>query len=109
MKVAFYVIANQNGAIRTTKGRPSVGQNEVPVHITLDLPSGLFTRPQLNAVITVADELPPVNITADVADNIASVVREQLGIVLTVQPALAEPAREGGVSSPLVSAEKETT
>ena len=99
--ISFHLVVGQrfdaNGnwpagkpTVRTTKSRPALEAHEVSLEINLSLPRGLFVRPALRANLTVPEGSAPINITPDLASNIADVVRDQLGIVLHVQA----PAQE---------------
>lgn len=78
-------------SVRVTKGKPDIGKDEVPILIKLDLPSGLFKRPQLTAEIKVDSEIAPISIDADVQDNIAEAIRQQLGVDVVLAVSAPEP------------------
>lgn len=92
--VDFYAIVSQRlttygslqgkPTVRITRNRPDCDASEVAVRISLLLPDALFKRPSLQATIKVDDDVAPVLVDADVADNIARVVKEQMGIHLHV-------------------------
>jgi len=94
VNVDFYAIVSQRfstygsqtgkATVRLTRNRPDCDATEVAVKISLSLPDALFKRPSLQASITVDDDVVPVLVDADVADNIARVVKEQMGINLHV-------------------------
>lgn len=53
--------------------------------MTADLPDALFKKPLLEAKISVpADKVSPAVIDASVTDNIAQVVRQNLGIDMKI-------------------------
>lgn len=72
-------------SVRATERQPSLVAGEAAIRVTVDLPNSLFTRPLLSAKITVpADKVSPATIEANVADNIAQVVRQNLGIEMKI-------------------------
>lgn len=77
-------------AVRVAKNAPRLDANEIALKLKLELPDELFKRPQLEASITVPrDAVTPAVVSAEVGDNIREVVRQQLGIDLTIQ--MVEP------------------
>ena len=82
-------------SIRTSKGKPSCDFDEVAVAIRLELPASLFKRPQLSANIVVPEGHGPMVITPDIQQNIADVVRDQLGITLRVEAPEVKNADQG--------------
>lgn len=63
-----------------TKGKPGLGKDEVAVKIAVELPVSLFTVPQIEARITVADGVaPPMAIDLAVKDNIEQLIQQQTG------------------------------
>lgn len=89
----FTTYGSQQGkpTVRTTRNRPDCDATEVAVRISLSLPDALFKRPSLEATIRIDDDIAPVVVNADVADNIARVVKEQMGITLHVQAPEPQP------------------
>lgn len=69
------------GSLRLTKKRPATAPDEIAINLNLDIPDALFIKPTLHASIAVPDNfgLAP-EITAEVADNIAEVLRQQTGL-----------------------------
>lgn len=72
-------------SVRVTKTAPTLASQEVAVWVSLELPASLFLRPSLRAAIKVNDAQSPEVITPDVMSNIAEVVQERLGIVMSVR------------------------
>lgn len=70
--------------VRVTKNTPALDRNEVPISVTLRIPETLFRRPQLQAVISIPQEDAPAVITADVADNIADIIRQETGLSVQI-------------------------
>lgn len=59
---------------------------EVAIQVTLSLPETLFTKPQLRATIGVdQSQISSAVVDAEVANNIADLVAENLGIQLTIE------------------------
>lgn len=72
-------------SIRTTKQKPDTEAHEIAVAMRLELPLSLFKKPTLKATLKVSEgQSAPLEITPEIASNIAQVVREQLGITLQV-------------------------
>jgi len=72
-------------SVRVAKNVPRLDANEIALKLRLDLPDELFKRPQLEASITVPrNAVTTAVVSAEVGDNIREVVRQQLGIDLTI-------------------------
>lgn len=70
---------------RVTERQPSLAAGEVAMRVTCDLPDALFQRPMLSAKITIPkDKVSPATIDASVADNIAEIIQQNLGIDLKI-------------------------
>lgn len=70
---------------RVTDRQPSLAAGEVAMRVTCDLPDALFQRPMLSAKITIPkDKVSPATIDASVADNIAEIIRQNLGVDLKI-------------------------
>jgi len=67
-------------SIKVSRGKPKTEAHEVAIKLDLNLPIGLFKRPQIVASVTVADNNAPLNITADVQDNIVDAIRQASGL-----------------------------
>lgn len=79
-------------SVAATKRKPSTKQNEVSMLVNLELPMSLFVKPTLSARISVPDsQSAPLVITPEVASDIAAVVRERMGVHLTIS---SDPAPE---------------
>lgn len=79
------------GVIYIRKQRPKLKASEIAIKLNLEIPDSLFVTPQLEAKVSVPDVAGGPVITAEVAENIAEVVRQQTGLSLSIQ---AEPAEE---------------
>ena len=81
------------GAIRLTKTKPSTASDEIAVCLDIEIPNSLFIKPTLQASVSVPEGSPHGGvITADVADNIADIIRQQTGFSVNVT---AEQESEG--------------
>ncbi len=99
MQHTFFLAFKKRGrgrgglTVRATERQPSLVGGEVAIRVTAELPDVLFVRPLLTAKITVPiDKVSPATIDASITDNIASVVRQQLGLDMTItigNPALS--------------------
>ena len=75
----------RRGSITSSIAKPSTKANEVAIKITLAIPDALFEKPQLTARIEIPnDAVTQPELCADVQDNIAEVLSEQLGINVSV-------------------------
>ena len=93
VEIQFYLVIGQRVKNDRTEGRPTVraaklkpacAPHEVPIFISMKLPFSVFRRPALKATIEVpGDSMPPV-IDSAVQHNITELIREQLGIHLTI-------------------------
>jgi hypothetical protein len=64
---------------------PKLKGNEVALRLAIDLPKALFTRPTLEARMTIPDEaVPTIEITPEVTDNISKIIRESTGLTMSV-------------------------
>ena len=79
------------GSVRITKKRPNTRSDELAVRLTVDIPDTLFIRPTLEARISVpGDSCNGPVINTDIADNVAQVIRDQLGVNVSVS--VGEPS-----------------
>jgi hypothetical protein len=71
--------------MRMTSKSPALKSDEVAIAINLELPDALFTRPQLQAQITIPKEAvsKPV-IDAAITDNIEQAVKAATGFDLKI-------------------------
>lgn len=80
--------------VRTTKGKPSTGKNELAIELELNLPDECFRRPEFTATINVSENQSPSIITAHVRANIAEEIKKQTGITVHVKAAEVTPVLE---------------
>ncbi|MEK9751617.1 MAG: hypothetical protein VW338_00175 [Rhodospirillaceae bacterium] len=99
--VGWLVVAANRARYNRLEGRitrvltkkPDTASNEVAIRIALDLPDTLFERPQLEARISVpGDSLGAPLIAADVQENIAAILTEQLGMRVRLSAGQPEEA-----------------
>lgn len=70
---------------RLTTRQPSLDSDEVAVRLDVTLPVGLFTRPALQAAVTVPNGVVPgPTIDSTVVDNIREIVSQQTGANLEI-------------------------
>jgi len=69
--------------VAVSKTAPTTGPNTVAIRLNLELPVGLFIKPQLEASIRIQDG-PAPEITAEVQENIAKAIREASGLNVNI-------------------------
>lgn len=76
------------GALRLTKTKPAVQSDEIAIRLEVEIPDSLFFKPTLmvSAALPENSKLEN-NISADVADNIAEIIREQTGLKVVINSA----------------------
>lgn len=92
MKTTLYLCVKKSEnrfdpSFRVTKTKPGLMSNEIAVKINLELPDALFTKPQLEAKVTVSEKaVAPTTIDAEVVDNVEQIIKEKTGfdVKLTV-------------------------
>ncbi|SFB68982.1 hypothetical protein SAMN05216321_101146 [Cupriavidus sp. OV038] len=94
IKLDFYAVVSQRftasgyaagkPSVRVTRTKPNCDATEVPIRISLQLPESLFKRPSLRATIVVPEGQAQFEITPDVEEGIAQLVREHMGITMQV-------------------------
>lgn len=69
------------GRIETFKKKPTTTANQIAVNIQINVPDAFFETPQFQAVIDVPeDAVTAREVRVEVADNIAQLISEQLGV-----------------------------
>ncbi|MVM33618.1 hypothetical protein GO755_26505 [Spirosoma sp. HMF4905] len=80
MKTNFFLVVNSKGSIKALKTKPGLNWDEIAISVSLNLPTSLFQKPQLNAVIDVPDTaIQPLTIETDVANNIQGAIEQATG------------------------------
>lgn len=94
MKTNFWIRINSRGSVHTSQGPPrSIGVDEVAMKINLELPNALFTKPQLEASLTVPNEAVNKEVlTPQVTDNIAQAIKQSTGLDMVIR--IVDPAEE---------------
>jgi len=79
------------GNVQVRKRKPRSGPNEIAVKINLEIPDSLFEKPTLEVSATVPEDAghgPTIN--TEVADNIANIIRREMGIAVRISGADTE-------------------
>lgn len=64
---------------------PNLAGNQIAMKLSIEVPSGIFEKPLLEAVMKIPQEaVPKVTITADVTTNIERIIKDQLGLDMKV-------------------------
>lgn len=71
-------------SVRVTAKKPSVARHEVAVKVEIELPDHLFQRPALTARVTVPAGASAPEISVDMQQAIADLIRDNLGLNLTI-------------------------
>lgn len=71
-------------SVRLTAKKPSVAKHEVAVKVEIELPTHLFQRPALTARVSVPEGTSAPEISVDMQQAIADLIRDNLGLNLTV-------------------------
>jgi hypothetical protein len=69
-EMALWLIFDNTGGVRLTRGEPDVGRNERAMAVTVNVPHALFKAPALRATMTIeAPEpvVPPIDLTTAAA------------------------------------------
>lgn len=87
MKVDKYLCITAKGAARLLSSRPkSLAATEIMVKLKLEVPDALFKKPTFEATIKVDPSLSTqVTINVDTIHNIEKVLRDQLGLNITIE------------------------
>lgn len=79
MKVFSYLIINERGSCRLTKGKPSLNWNEISIIVRLDIPEKLFERPLIEASIKIDENIVPKEQPMEVILNTKELIEESTG------------------------------
>jgi len=70
---------------RFVQKAPALDSNEIAIKVEVNLPDELFSRPQLKFKIDIPKEaVPQKEINAEVAGNIQQLIKDNMGIQLTI-------------------------
>ena len=93
IKYSFWLTFGRNGSVRATKNAPALAIDERAMQCVVELPSSLFTRPQLKATIQVPEiDATPPEIDIEAAETALSEVLGATVMFEVVQPAKDEAA-----------------
>ena len=85
MKTRHWITVRRNGSARLTKRKPEIDADEVSIQLALSLPDELFTKPQLQAEITVPTEVVRKEvIDASITDNVQEAIHQATGLSFAV-------------------------
>lgn len=85
----FYLVLKRKGYSgltgRMTARPPSLAGNEIALSLNVEVPAALFARPALSASVTVPEGASIAEtITAEVADNVAEIIRRKTGLTVRI-------------------------
>lgn len=86
MIVKKYLVINSRGSVVPREKEPTgLKGNEVAVRLEIVIPDALFKRPLLRASLTIPNSaVPNTIIDANVADNVAELIKQATGLEMTV-------------------------
>lgn len=85
LDVEGWLTINSNGSTRFTKGKPSVGWDEISIALKVRLPTALFHKPRLEAKITIPQEAAVSDpITSEVVENVKEAIETATGLTISV-------------------------
>ena len=85
MKIAAFLIVNDNGAIRAVKSYRELQLNEIAVQVNLEVPDQLFRKPVVSADIVVPeDAVQTPEISAEVTENIKEAIETATGVEVKI-------------------------
>ncbi len=77
IEYSFWLIFDDVGGMRLSRGEPSCGRAERAMQVTATLPKALFATPRLSATIAVGGEVPETTIDIAAASE---ALRGALGV-----------------------------
>lgn len=96
MIIKKYLCITKKGQTRMTQTSPNLGGSEIAVYLNIEIPDAFFTRPKLEAKITVpSGALPSSSVTATVASDLEKLVKETMGLDLVVS--VVEPPEKNSL------------
>lgn len=88
MVIHRWLAITSEGGVGVSVNPPSLGPGAIAMRITIEVPKALFTKPHLEARITVpASAGMPTTISAETVSNIENAVRQATGLMLSVRVA----------------------
>jgi len=86
MKTETWLAINSNGSVRTRKTKPALYIDEIAIKINVEVPDALFSKPHLEASITVPKEAAMQDVlTADVVENARDAIETSTGLNFVVK------------------------
>jgi hypothetical protein len=83
---------------RITKGKPSLAMDEVAIHLNLELPNSLFSKPLIEGKIVVDEKaVTPTQLSPEILITTAQEIEKQTGMKVELKVIEAEKP-EGGSS-----------
>jgi hypothetical protein len=79
-----HLIIDERGGMRITRSPAAMSTSERSIQLVLTIPKAVFRRPQLIAQITIDDADARSEIVAKVAAQAKDVLREAMGLDLTI-------------------------
>lgn len=85
MRIKKWLAITQNGAARITVKRPDLSFNEIAIHLDIEVPRELFTRPTISAKIEVPPEAAaPTEIDAGVVEDARQAIETATGLEVKI-------------------------
>ena len=82
-ELGFWLIFDNLGGVRITRGEPACARNERAMSMTVNVPHALFATPSLRATMTIEAPtpiIPPIDLTAA-----AEALKQSLGFDIDIQ------------------------
>ena len=85
MIVDKYLVINSKGSVTVREREPRLAGNEISLRLRMDVPSAMFSRPQLYAEMKIPTEaVPKGKITTEITDNLSKIIHEATGLTMAV-------------------------
>lgn len=85
MRIYKFLIINSRGNVTIRERQPRLAGNEIALKLSLEVPDELFTRPVLEAKMSIPkDAVPKATITPQITDNIEQIIKEATGLNMIV-------------------------
>lgn len=79
MKSNAYLIIGKTGIRGVRRSKPPLKWDEIAIRVLLDIPDQLFTRPQIEATISVSPEVAPEQIDPQIIINTKELIEQSTG------------------------------
>jgi len=80
MKSNAYLIIGKSGIRGVRRSKPGLKWDEIAIKVSLDIPDQLFTRPQIEATITVDKSVQPEMIDPTIVINTKELIEQSTGV-----------------------------